>query len=227
LGNRVSEFRESTRTHRALTAGVEKRLLVSLAERMPRWVNSDHLTALGFAALVGCGFCYWYAHYDRTWFLVATALLAVNWVGDSLDGTLARVRNQQRPRYGFYVDHLCDAVGTLALVAGFAASGYMSWQVAAALLVAYFMMSIEVYLATYALGDFKISYFGFGPTELRIVIAIGTLALYSGYRYTGWLGRTVLIYDLAGLTATFAIIVVFLVTTAKHIVTLYREEPLP
>ncbi len=225
--NTASEFKEHHRIHRALTAGAEKRLLIWLAERMPRRVNSDHLTALGFLALVGCGFCYLYARYDRTWFLVAIALLVVNWFGDSLDGTLARVRNHQRPRYGFYIDHIFDAFGTLALVAGFAGSGYMSWQVAAALLIAYFLISIEVYLATYTLGDFKISYFGFGPTELRIVIAIGTLALYSGYRYTSWPGRLMLIYDVAGLIATGAIVVVLLVTTAKHIGRLYREEPLP
>jgi archaetidylinositol phosphate synthase len=227
LGSTGFKFKESERVHRAVTANVEKRLLVWLAARMPQWVNSDHLTGIGFAALVGCGFSYWYARYDRTWFLVAIALLGVNWFGDSLDGTLARVRNQQRPRYGFYVDHICDAFGTLALVTGFAGSGYMSWQVAAGLLVAYFLMSIEVYLATYTLGNFKISYFGFGPTELRIVIAVGTLALYSGYCYTGWLGRPILIYDFAGGIATGAIVLVLLVTTAKHISALYQEEPLP
>jgi archaetidylinositol phosphate synthase len=210
-----------------VTAGVERRLLVWLAERMPRWINSDHLTGLGFVALVACGFCYWYARYDRTWLLVAVVLLAVNWLGDSLDGTLARVRGHQRPRYGFYVDHMCDALGTLALVAGFAASGFMSWQVAAGLLTAYLLMSIEVYLATYTLGDFKISYFGFGPTEMRILIAIGSLALYSGYRHTGWSGKQMLLYDLAGLVATGAILLVLVVTTVKHIATLYREEPLP
>jgi phosphatidylglycerophosphate synthase len=182
---------------------------------------------LGFVALVACGFCYWYARYDRTWLLVAVVLLAVNWLGDSLDGTLARVRGHQRPRYGFYVDHMCDALGTLALVAGFAASGFMSWQVAAGLLTAYLLMSIEVYLATYTLGDFKISYFGFGPTEMRILIAIGSLALYSGYRHTGWSGKQMLLYDLAGLVATGAILLVLVVTTVKHIATLYREEPLP
>ena len=227
MGNTVSGFKESTRIHRALTARAEKRVLIWLAERMPQWVNSDHLTVLGFAALVGCGFCYWYARYDRTWFLVAIALLAVNWFGDSLDGTLARVRNQQRPRYGFYVDHLCDAVGTLALVVGFAASGSMGWHVAAAVLVAYYLMSIEVYLATHTLGEFKISYFGVGPTELRMVIAIGTFALYSGYRHIGLLGRPILIYDFAGVIATIGIVLVLLVTTVKHIATLYREEPLP
>jgi archaetidylinositol phosphate synthase len=227
LGNAVFGFKEHRRLHRAVTAHAEKRLLVWLAQRMPRWLNSDHLTGLGFAALIGCGFSYWYARYDRTWLLVVVALLAVNWFGDSLDGTLARVRDQQRPRYGFYVDHICDAFGTLALVAGIAASGYMSWQVAAGLLVAYFLMSIEVYLATHTLGDFKISYFGFGPTELRIVIAIGTFALYTGHRYTAWLGRPLLIYDLAGLIAIGGIVLVLIVTTAKHIATLYREEPLP
>jgi archaetidylinositol phosphate synthase len=220
-------FKEHRRLHGAVSAGLEKRLLVWMAQRLPGFINSDHLTVLGLAALAGGGFSYWYARYDRTWFLVAIAMLVVNWFGDSLDGTLARVRNQQRPRYGFYVDHICDAFGTLFLVAGIAASGYMSWNFAAGLLVAYYLLSIEVYLATYTLGDFQISYLGFGPTELRVVIGIGTLALYNGYRYTGWLGTEMLIYDLAGMIAIGAISMVLVATTTKHIVQLYREEPLP
>jgi archaetidylinositol phosphate synthase len=227
LGDAGVQFKEHHRIHHSLTAGAEKRLLVWLAQRMPQWINSDHLTLLGFAALVGCGFSYWYARYDRSWFLMVVALLVVNWFGDSLDGTLARVRGHQRPRYGFYVDHICDAFGTLALVAGFAASGYMSWPVAAGLLIAYFLMCIEVYLTTCTLGDFKISYFGFGPTELRILIAVGSLALYRGDTCMTAFGNVFLIYDFAGVVATIGIILVLLVTTVRHIVQLYREEPLP
>jgi archaetidylinositol phosphate synthase len=109
--------------------------------------------------------------------LLVILFLALNWLGDSLDGTLARVRNRQRPRYGFYVDHIVDAFGTLFLLSGLALSGYMSKSIAAALLTAYLMLSIEVYLATYTIGTFHLSFWKFSPTELRILLAIGNIAL--------------------------------------------------
>ena len=113
------------RQHGSILAAVEKRALVWMANHLPRWVHSDHLTLLGFAAMLLAGIAYWAAHRNRLALLVVVIALAVNWLGDSLDGTLARVRNQQRPRYGFYVDHVLDIVGTLFLLGGLALSGYM------------------------------------------------------------------------------------------------------
>src|SRR5438552_334879 len=168
-------FKAADRSHTSFLAAAEKRTLLWLAARLPAWVNSDHLTALGFAAIVATGASYAYARVTPYALIAAIPLLAANWFGDSLDGTLARVRNRQRPRYGFYVDHILDAVGTFFLMTGLAFSGYMTAGVAYAFLIAYLLLSIEVYLATYSIGVFHLSYWRFGPTELRVLLVIGNL----------------------------------------------------
>src|SRR3990170_5368257 len=165
-------FREATRVLTGVLSPIEKRCLIWLASRLPACINSDHLTALALVAMLGAGLSYWLAGVvPLVGLLLVNVCLAINWFGDSLDGTLARGRNRQRPRYGFYVDHVVDAFAVAFLVGGMALSGFMSPYVALGLLVAYFMLSIEVYLATYALGTFTISYFKIGPTELRILLA--------------------------------------------------------
>src|SRR5258708_31066887 len=113
---RRANFRQATRVHASFLAAAEKRALVWMAERMPAWVNSDRLTFLGFAAQIATGVCYALAARDRRMLLAAIVCLAVNWFGDSLDGTLARVRQRQRPRYGFYVDHMIDSIGAVAMM---------------------------------------------------------------------------------------------------------------
>lgn len=217
-------FQEALRLHHAITAEREKKLLIWIARRLPGWINSDHLTALGFISLLAAGASYAYASVSDTGLWLVIVCLAVNWFGDSLDGTLARVRDQQRPRYGFYVDHVCDALGTVALVCGMGASGFLSWPVAAVLLIAYLTLCIEVYLATYSVREFRVSFAGFGPTELRVVIAIGNLALLYGFR-TGQtpLGRFQ-IFDIGAVIAVIGISAILLATIAKHTVQLYREE---
>ena len=168
-------FTDATRVLTSVLAPLEKRVLVALARRMPARINSDHLTGLALVAMLGAGASYWLASVTPIGLYLAVFCLALNWFGDSLDGTLARVRNHQRPRYGFYVDHVVDALGALFLFAGLGLSGYMSPAVAGALLIAYLMLTVEVMLATHTLGTFTISYFRMGPTELRILLAIGTL----------------------------------------------------
>ena len=166
------------RQHNSMLAASEKRVLVWIASRLPRWINSDHLSALGLAAMAGAGVSFYVAQVDP----VAGASLVVlclllNWFGDSLDGTVARVRNQQRPRYGYYVDHVIDLAGTALLFAGLAASGYMTPLIATLVVAAFFLVSAETYLATHARGVFKMAFLGVGPTELRILMAAGAIAL--------------------------------------------------
>jgi phosphatidylglycerophosphate synthase len=220
-------FQEALRLHAAVTASAEKKLLITIAQRLPRWINSDHLTGLGFVALLGAGASYGYARTSDIGLWLVIVCLAVNWFGDSLDGTVARVRNQQRPRYGFYIDHMLDALGLIALMGGMATSGYLSWAVASAVLITYLTLCIEVYLATYTLREFRVSFVGFGPTELRIVVTIGNLALLYGFR-TGWtpFGRFP-IFDIGGVVATIGLAMILLTTIGRHAVQLYREEPLP
>src|SRR6185436_648851 len=147
-------FKEAERKQLSMLAAAEKKTLIWLAERMPAWVNSDHLTLLGFLAMIAAGLSYWAASWDRRALIVVIAALVVNWFGDSLDGTLARVRRRLRPRYGFYVDHINDAIGTFFLMGGLALSSYMNPLIALGLLIAYFLLSIEVYLTTYTIGAF-------------------------------------------------------------------------
>ena len=170
-------FKDATRILSSVLASAERRVLRYLALRMPRAVNSDHLTALALVAMAGAGVSYWISSVTPVGLWLATVFLALNWFGDSLDGTLARVRQHQRPRYGYYVDHVVDAAGAMFLFGGLALSGYMHPLVAMGLLVAYFVLSIEMYLAAHVLGEFRITYFQMGPTELRILLAIGSLWL--------------------------------------------------
>jgi archaetidylinositol phosphate synthase len=175
---RTRPFPEMQRLQESWVAAAEKRALLWLAARMPDRIGPDHLTALGLAAQIGAGVCYALASTSRCWLLAVIACLALNWFGDSLDGTLARVRQRLRPRYGFYVDHMVDSFGALALMGGLALSGYMHPWIAMGLLIAFLMLSIQTYLATHALGEFRLSFWRFGPTELRILLAVGNLALF-------------------------------------------------
>ena len=165
---------------------------------MPAWVNSDHLTLLGFVAMFAAGLLYWAASVDCRALLGVIVALAVNWFGDSLDGTLARVRQRQRPRYGFYVDHITDAIGTFFLMGGLALSGYMNPFIALGLLVVYLLLSIEVYLTTYTIGSFHLSFWSFGPTELRLLLCVGNIALYVPVPWCKMLGRDYRIFDVGG-----------------------------
>ena len=144
-------FKDAERRQESWLAPVEKRCLLWLAKHTPRRVSPDHLTLLGFGAMVLAGACYGFARWWPPALFLANVCLAVNWLGDSLDGTLARVRQCQRPRYGFYVDHIVDSFGALCLLAGLGWSGYMNWPVAAALLLSFYLLSINTYLATYTL----------------------------------------------------------------------------
>src|SRR5919201_622097 len=143
----MNRFRNADRIQLSLTAKLEKLVLVWMAERTPGWIGPDHLTLLGFAAQVAVGTSYALARWHRIWLIAAAAFLALNWLGDSLDGTLARVRQRQRPRYGFYVDHMADSFGALALMCGLALSGYMHPYIATGLLTGFLLLSIQSYLA--------------------------------------------------------------------------------
>jgi archaetidylinositol phosphate synthase len=219
-------FRDAERKQVSLLAAAEKRTLIWLAQRMPAWVNSDHLTLLGFAAMLAAGLSYWTARYDRRALLVVIAALAVNWFGDSLDGTLARVRNRLRPRYGFYVDHITDAIGTFFLMGGLALSGYMSPMIAFGLLIAYFLLSIEVYLTTYTIGSFHLSFWSFGPTELRVLLCAGNIALF--YRPVVTIaGSRYLLFDIGGAVGIAGMGAMLIWSAVRHTRALYNAERLP
>ena len=213
------------REYGGLLAGPEKRALLWLAHRTPRWINSDHLTVLGLLAMLLAGASYWTASRNRYALILVVLSLAINWLGDSLDGTLARFRNCQRPRYGYYVDHVIDLFGTAALLGGLALSGYMSQWIALALLSAYSLVEAEVFLATHVQQIFRLSCFRFGPTELRVVLSIGTLYLLYNPR-VHLAGKGFLLFDVGGAIAIIGLISAFVFSAIRNGRALYQAEPI-
>ena len=217
---------ETRRIQESWVAGAEKRALLWLAERTPAGIGPDHLTAFGLLAQIGAGACYALARWNKFALVGGIICLALNWLGDSLDGTLARVRQRQRPRYGFYVDHMVDSFGALALMGGLALSGYMHPSLAIGLLIAFLMLSIQSYLATYTLGEFRLSFWRFGPTELRILLAVGNLALLRAPRVL-FLGVEYRLFDIGGVIGLAGMSAMVFFFTLQNTVRLYREERLP
>ena len=220
---RTRPFPDVLRVQESWAAAAEKRALLWLAAHTPEAIGPDHLTALGLAAQIGAGACYALASRNRLWLLGGIACLALNWLGDSMDGTLARVRQRLRPRYGFYVDHMVDSFGALALMCGLALSGYMDPRIAIGLLVAFLMLSIQSYLATHALGEFRLSFWRFGPTELRILLAVGNLALFWK-PMVHFLGGIYRLFDVGGAIGLGGMSLMVIVFTVRNTVRLYREE---
>jgi phosphatidylglycerophosphate synthase len=219
-------FATARRVNHSLTASLEKQALVWMAERAPQWLSSDQLTLLGFVAQIGAGVLYALSRYESRALLLVILCLTLNWLGDSLDGTLARVRNQQRPRYGFYVDHMVDIFGAVALMCGLGCSGFLHWQTAIAMLIAFLLLSSESYLATYTLTCFQMSQGIFGPTEIRILLIIGNLALLRS-PYSIIFGHRILLFDLGGMIAAVGMFAMAIAVTLRHTAQLYRQEPLP
>lgn len=216
------------RQHNSILATAEKRALIWIAQRLPRWINSDHLSALGLAAMAGAGAGFFVAGTDPVAGAIVVVLcLFLNWFGDSLDGTVARVRDQQRPRYGYYVDHVIDLTGTALLFAGVAASGHMSPAIATLVVAAYFLVCAETYLATHSRGVFKMAFAGVGPTELRVLLAAGAIALINNATVDPFgLGR-VRLWDLGGVIGAIGMAVAFVLTSARNVHALYLEETRP
>jgi phosphatidylglycerophosphate synthase len=217
----------AARENNGFLAASEKRALVWMASRMPRRVNSDHLTALAALATIAVGMGFALGPTSAAGAALVVTGLAVNWFGDSLDGTLARVRNQQRPRYGYYLDHVIDSAGMLLLFGGMALGGYVTPVIALATLVAYYLLSIEVYLATYSLGTFRLSFWSIGPTELRIILAAATALVYAVQPHTVIFSLTWRPFDIGAMVAIVGLLVTATRSAISNTRALYRAEPLP
>ena len=220
-----TKFQNAVRVQEAITAPMERKVLLWMAERVPRFVSPDHLTALGFAAQFMAGLSYGLAAWNKYALWLATFFIALNWLGDSLDGTLARYRQRLRPRYGFYVDHMVDTFGAVFLMLGLALSGFLHWQIAVGMLVSFLVLSVESYLTTYTIGKFCLSHGLFGPTEIRILLMIGNVALL--YRpHAHLFGREFLLFDVGGAIAIVGMAGMVVIATVRHTIQLYREERL-
>jgi len=218
-------FNSPKRVQKNLLSDYEKRFLIRIAQKLPPQIHSDHLTSLGFLGMLLAGVSYWLAQWNPYALVLCVFWLVVNWFGDSLDGTLARVRNRQRPRYGFYVDHVLDAVGILFLFTGLAFSGYMNPWITLYLMAAYFLLSIEIYLATISFGEFRMSFGILGPTELRILLAMGNITLLF-HPKIHLFGKEFLLMDVGGVIAIAGLLFATLHSAARNGYRLYREEAL-
>jgi phosphatidylglycerophosphate synthase len=217
---------DAPREKQFFLAKAEGRALDWIARHLPPWVMPDHMTVLGVVAAVGIAAAYMLSNGDKLWLWAASALLVVHWLGDSLDGTLARVRRAERPTYGYYLDHLVDAIATAVIGIGIGLSPYMLLATGLAIVVAYLVLSINTYLETQALGVFSLGYGRLGPTEARAgLIALNTLlALGAGLETTvAGLGASVL--DVVGLAFVALMLGGLAVRAARNLRTLAEREP--
>ncbi|MFN2515219.1 MAG: CDP-alcohol phosphatidyltransferase family protein [Pyrinomonadaceae bacterium] len=221
-----NSFKDAKREQTSVLAPLERAALRGLVRRMPQWVNSDHLSLLGLVSMLFAGICYAASGKNPLMLHLVNLLIFLNWFGDSLDGTLARYRDRQRPRYGFYVDHIIDTFGTTFLMLGLALSGYMTERVAAAVLIVFFMLAINSYLAAYALGVFKISQWKMGPTEMRLILIIGNIYLLHG-SHVHVFGQRLLLFDVGGMVSIVGMTLILVFASIKNTYTLYNLERLP
>jgi phosphatidylglycerophosphate synthase len=227
----TTAFTPALRINRSLTASAEKRLLEFLARHTPRAITSDHLTLLGLTAQIAAGLFYALSRTHTLALIAVNLCIVLNWLGDSLDGTLARVRHRQRPRFGFYVDHITDLFGATALLIGLALSGFAHWPVALAMLTAFLLLSAESFLATHTLSRFELSQFLFGPTELRLLLILGNLFLvrdpYAHIPYLPGPAHRILLFDLGGSIGALCMFALVVTLALRHTAQLFHEEPLP
>ena len=209
---------DAPRSKKFLLAVPEARILDWIACRLPRAVKPDHLTALGVLASIGIAAAYVLSNGDEVWLWAATGLLVLHWLGDSLDGTLARVRNAERPRYGYYLDHLVDAFATAAIGIGLGLSPHMLLAVGLAIVIAYLILSINTYLETQAFGTFTLGYGRLGPTEARLLL-VGVNTLLA----LGLIGDGVL--DVLGIALAAAMILALLGRAGRNLKRLAELEP--
>ena len=209
----------------SLTAEPERRVLLFLAARVPAAIGPDHLTAVGLFAMLAAGAAYALSARWPILLLAVNVALVLNWLGDSLDGTLARFRQRTRPRYGFYVDHMVDAFGALGLLLGLAASGWMTSGLAVSLLLAYLLLSVNIALAACSRGTFKISYGPFGGTELRLLLALANTAVWL-WPQIELAGRVILLFDVLGGLALLGVVTALLRSTIQNTCALYALERL-
>lgn len=223
MGNENAE-----RIQTSLLNSLEKKVLIWLAERQPRWVTSDMLTYFGVAAAVLYAVFCWLANYNVNFYWASSFCLILNWYGDSLDGSLARVRQTQRPKYGFFIDHSLDALTTCLFCMGLGLGPLMMLSISLFIMGGYLCMSIYTYLSTIVMGQFRLTYAGLGPTEVRlIIIAVSILYIYlplnnipikiCGVMWT--------IYDCIGAVVAAILFLIYIFSLAKDLRYLAKIDP--
>ncbi|MDE6269702.1 MAG: CDP-alcohol phosphatidyltransferase family protein [Muribaculaceae bacterium] len=216
------------RIQTSLLNAAEKKALVWLAERQPEWVKSDTLTYLGVAGAVLFAVACWLANSNVNYLWLSSLGLVINWYGDSLDGTLARVRGTQRPLYGFFIDHSLDAITTCLFCIGVGLSPFMRMDIALFILAGYLCMSIYTYLSTIIIGQFRLTYAGLGPTEVRlIIILVSILYIYwplTDVQVTAF-DQTWTVYDCIGAAVAVILFAIYIGSLVKDLRELAKKDP--
>ncbi|MGC9364937.1 MAG: CDP-alcohol phosphatidyltransferase family protein [Fidelibacterota bacterium] len=225
MSNHAKKFRSHIRINESILGALERKVLLRLAKKMPDWVTPDLMTFSGFLATLIIFLSYWLSNFHPGYLWLANLGFILNWVGDSLDGTLARYRHIERPQYGFYVDHTTDALGQIIIITGLGISPYISFTVALLAVIAYLLLSIHVYIRTYVVGVFRISYLRIGPTEVRmILILFNTAMFFFGIPRIEILSHTVILYDVLALVVTGIMFLLFLVHSVKGAIQLQNAD---
>lgn len=223
MGNESSE-----RIQTSILNSAEKKALVWLAERQPAWVTSDFLSYLGVAgALMFAVFCF-LANANVQYLWLAAFGLVVNWYGDSLDGTLARVRKTQRPVYGFFIDHSLDALTTCIICAGVGLSPFMRFDIALVILAGYLCMSIYTYLSTIVMSEFRLTYGKLGPTEVRlIIIAVSILYIFNPWKnvHFDFIGQAWTVFDVIGCVVAAILFLIYICSMVSDLRKLAVKDP--
>jgi archaetidylinositol phosphate synthase len=218
------------RVNDILLGPLERPVLEWMAVHTPARISPDFCTVLGVfgAAIVFCG--YWWSTLDRNFLWLASLGFVINWAGDSLDGTLARYRHIERPVFGFYVDHTLDAVSQTLIFLGLGLSPYVHFTVGCLILIAYMLLSIQVYVRTCAAGEFKISFGRLGPTEIRVLAVLLNVVMYfAGVRTITWqTGPFGLIaaspYDVVVAAIALILVIFFFTSTVQEAVRLSKID---
>lgn len=223
MGNENAE-----RIQTSILNRMEKKALVWMAERLPGWVTSDMLTWLGVAAAVAyAAFCL-AARYNVYYLWAASGCLVINWFGDSLDGSLARVRQTQRPKYGFFIDHSLDALTTCLFCMGLGLAPIMMLSISLFIMGGYLCMSIYTYLSTIVIGQFRLTYASLGPTEMRLIlIAVMVLYMYNPWPnlFVNICGVPWSVFDFAGAAVASILFLIYIVSLGKDLRALAKIDP--
>ena len=204
--------RPATRIQQTLLTRAERRALNWLCARLPRWVTPDFLTSLALVAAGVIFLAYALSNLDPAWLWLAVAGYVVHWFGDSLDGSVARYRGIERPRYGYFIDHSCDGIAILLILGGIGTSPFVRVDVALLAVAAYLLLAVHTFLVAKVAGEFPLSHGGLGPTELRLILIVVTIAMFADERATMALpGFSV--FDLVVIAAAVIMLATFLVET--------------
>lgn len=213
----MPDIKSHKRVHDMLLGPLERPTLQWLCAHMPAWANSDFMTVVGIIGSLVTFFSYWLTNIDKNFLWLASLGFVINWFGDSLDGSIARYRKEERPKFGFFIDHTIDAISQVFVFTGLGLSPYVRLEIALLALIGYLLMSILAYVGAFVSGEFKISYAKIGPTEMRLIAILANTSFYfvgnPVIKIALW---SVSVFDLVILIIAIIMAVAFLVTTTSQ-----------